>query len=82
LQARLDWFEESVDMIVDWPADSPNLPPIEVLWAILKELIWRTQPQTIEELKGSLVAASTFLLQFKQPRFQSVPPIRQTEIRK
>jgi transposase len=53
----LDWLEESVDLIVDWPANSPDLSPIELLWAILKQLIKRIRPDTIEDLKNALIAA-------------------------
>jgi hypothetical protein len=35
-QRALDWLEESVDVIVEWPANSPDLSLIKVLWAILK----------------------------------------------
>jgi transposase len=53
----LDWLEESVDVIVGWPLNSPDLSPRELLWVILKKLIRKVKPQTIEELKSSLLAA-------------------------
>jgi hypothetical protein len=56
-QKALDWLEESVDVIVDWPANSPDLSPIESLWVILKKLINRFDPQNMEELKSAVVAA-------------------------
>jgi transposase len=30
-QVALDWLEESVDLIFDWPANSPDLSPIKLL---------------------------------------------------
>jgi transposase len=48
--------EESVDLIVDWPANSPDLEPIELLWAILKKFIQRIKPNTIEERNNALIA--------------------------
>jgi transposase len=62
-QVALDWLEESVDVIVDWPANSPDLSPIELLWAILKKLVRRMKPQTIEEVKGALLAAWSMIPQ-------------------
>jgi transposase len=53
----LDWLEESADVIMDWPPNSPDLSPIELIWAILKKLVRKVKPQTIEELKSSLLAA-------------------------
>jgi hypothetical protein len=57
-----DRLEESVDVIVDWPASSADLSPIELLWAILKNGR-RRQPQPINELKNALIAAWTSIPQ-------------------
>jgi transposase len=56
-QEVVDWLEESVDLIVDWPANSPDLNPIELLWAVLKSAVRKFRPQTIEALKAVLQAA-------------------------
>jgi hypothetical protein len=53
----VDWLEESVDVIPDWPANSPDLNPIELLWSVLKAAVRKFHPQTIDELKAVLQAA-------------------------
>jgi transposase len=45
-----------VGLIVDWPANSPDLSPIELLWAILKKVIRRIKRRMIEELNSALIA--------------------------
>jgi transposase len=45
-----------VDLILDWPLNSPDLSPIELFCAILKEFVKRIKPKAIEELKNALVA--------------------------
>jgi hypothetical protein len=56
-QVNLDWLEESVDVIVDWQLNSPDLSPIELLWPILKKFARTVKLHMIEELKSSLLAA-------------------------
>jgi hypothetical protein len=51
----LEWLEEKCDLVVDWPSKSPNLSPIQLLWAILKRIVNKFAPQTIEELKTALL---------------------------
>jgi hypothetical protein len=53
----MDWLEEIVDVITDCPANSSDLSPIEVLWAILKKLVRRMKPQTLQEEKSALLGA-------------------------
>jgi hypothetical protein len=52
-QRALDWLKESINVIVDWPANSPDLSSIEVL----KKLVDEINPQTIEDLKAALIGA-------------------------
>jgi hypothetical protein len=62
-QVALDWLEESVNPIVDWPANSPGLSPIELPWAILERFAMKSKPKTIKELRNTLIAAWSLIPQ-------------------
>jgi hypothetical protein len=50
-------IEENCDLLSDWPPNSPDLSPIEMLWGILKSVVAKTSPTTVGELKQVLVEA-------------------------
>jgi hypothetical protein len=55
--AAYAWLRERCRVIDDWPANSPDLSPIEMLWAIMKRIVWKLKPKTIHDLKTALQAA-------------------------
>lgn len=44
------WFSTNGVHVMDWPAQSPDLNPIENLWGYVKEVVFKTKPATVEEL--------------------------------
>ena len=53
------WFKDSKIDVLDWPACSPDLNPMENLWAILVRDIYAENKQynTVQELKTAIVSA-------------------------
>jgi hypothetical protein len=48
---------------VEWPGKSPDLLAIGTLRIILKKMVKHMNPQTIDDLKTALIAASTLIPQ-------------------
>lgn len=46
-----NWLHSNRIEVLDWPAQSPDLNPIEHLWSILKQAISRQRPTNISSLK-------------------------------
>lgn len=51
-EASMDYLEGSCDVIADWPANSPDLNPIEMLWSIMKKRVENRTALTKDELKA------------------------------
>lgn len=51
------WFNDHGITVFDWPANSPDLNPIENLWGIAKRKMKDMRPNNAEELKAAIVAS-------------------------
>ncbi len=47
------WFNDHGVTVLDWPANSPDLNPIENLWCIVKRKMRDTRPNNADELKAN-----------------------------
>ncbi len=50
------WFNDHVVTVLDWPANSPDLNPIENLWGIVKRKMRDTRPNNADDLKATIKA--------------------------
>ncbi len=48
------WFNDHGVTVLDWPANSPDLNPIENLWSIIKRKMRDTRPNNADELKATV----------------------------
>ncbi len=55
------WFNDHGVTVLDWPANSPDLNPIENLWDIVKRKIRDTRPNNGDDLKAALKATWAFI---------------------
>ena len=50
---------QNIDILGKWPGNSPDLNPIEHLWAVLKKKINEMNPTSYEDLKKNILLAWT-----------------------
>ncbi len=48
------WFNDHGVTVLDWPATSPDLNPIENLWGIVKRKMRDTRPNNADDLKATV----------------------------
>ncbi len=48
------WFNDHGFTVLDWPANSPDLNPIENLWGIVKRKMRDTRPNNADDLKAAI----------------------------
>ncbi len=50
------WFNDHGVTVLDWPANTPDLNPIENLWGIVKRKMIDTRPNNADDLKAAIKA--------------------------
>ncbi len=55
-KATSTWFKDHGIPVLNWPANSPDLNPIENLWVIVKRKMRYARPNNAEELKATIRA--------------------------
>ncbi len=53
-KATSTWFKDHGIPVLNWPANSPDLNPIENLWGIVKRKMRYARPNNAEELKATI----------------------------
>ncbi len=50
------WFNDHGVTVLDWPANSPDLNPIENIWSIVKRKMRDIRPNNADDLKAAIKA--------------------------
>ena len=70
-----EWLEDScVEFIPDWPGNSPDLSPIENIWAVMKQRLQGVDTTTLPKLEAAVRSAwNSISLELCQTLADSVP---------
>ena len=52
----MKWFDDHDVQVLEWPGNSPDLNPIENLWARLKRLVSKRRPSNVTQLKEAIIS--------------------------
>ena len=70
------WFNDHGITVLDWPANSPDLNPIENLWGIAKRKMKDMRPNNAKELKAAIEASWSSITPQKCHRLIASTPRR------
>ena len=48
------FLDEEVPEVIDWPSNSPDANPIEILWSVIKRRVEKRRPSNLNELNKFL----------------------------
>ncbi len=60
-QSTKSWFNDHGVTVLDWPANSPDLNPIENIWGFVKRKMRDTRPNNVDDLKAVIKATWAFI---------------------
>ncbi len=67
-KASSTWFKDHGIPVLNWPANSPDLNPIENLWGIVKRKMRYARPNNAEELKATIRATWALITTWAVPQ--------------